>query len=282
MKKKYFIGGFFIIIVAFILGFFYFQNPAGHLNKRKYSQSTAPTLFFHGYGSSANAEKHMVNAAKRAGVTKTVIRAEVDHKGQVVLKGKIPKNAINPIVMVNFADNQNPNYDVDAKYAEAVVSQLSKTYQFKKMNMVGHSMGNMAINFYMLKNAQNKNLPQLQKQVDIAGHFNGIKGYDLPEGVEVDSKTGKPSQTTAAYEELLQLRERYPENQVSVLNIYGDKGDGSDGPVSNTSSQTLKYLIGDRAKSYKEHKFTGKMASHSNLHENPQVDKMLINFLWGK
>ena len=76
---------------------------------------------------------------------------------------------------MNFADNRNADYDTDAKYAKAVVSKLQKTYHFKKMNMVGHSMGNMAINFYMLANAEDKTLPQLQKQVDIAGHFDGIK-----------------------------------------------------------------------------------------------------------
>ena len=49
-------------------------------------QSTTPTLFFHGYGSSANAERHMTNAAKKAGVTKTVIRANVDRNGAVTLR----------------------------------------------------------------------------------------------------------------------------------------------------------------------------------------------------
>ncbi|MGT2749975.1 alpha/beta hydrolase [Streptococcus orisasini] len=281
MKKKYLLIGL-LTALTIILGLFCYQSWAHDLNKTDYVQSKTPTIFFHGYGSSANAETHMVDAAKSAGVTKTIILADVDQKGQVTLIGTIPKNAVNPIVKVNFADNRNTNYETDALYAKAVVTKLQKTYHFKKMNMVGHSMGNMAINFYMLANAGDKSLPQLQKQVDLAGHFDGIKGYELPEGLTVDKKTGRPNKMTAAYKRLLQLRQSYPENQVDVLNLYGDIGDGSDGVVTNDSSRTLKYLIGKKAKSYQEHRFTGKLASHSKLHENPQVDKVLINFLWGK
>ncbi|MGT2924198.1 alpha/beta hydrolase [Streptococcus caviae] len=281
MKKKQLLIGL-MAALAGILALFAYQSLAHPLNKADYIQSRTPTIFFHGYGSSARAETHMVNAAKNAGVTKTVIRANVDRKGQVALVGKIPENAINPIVKVNFADNRNTDYAADGRYTKAVVSKLQAVYHFKKMNMVGHSMGNMAIHFYLLANAQNAKLPQLQKQVDIAGHFNGIKGYELPEGLTVDSKTGRPNKMTAAYKRLLKLRNCYPKNQVDVLNLYGDIGDGSDGLVTNESSRTLKYLIVDRAKSYKEHRFSGKLASHSKLHENPQLDKVLIRFLWGK
>ena len=52
---------------------------------------------------------------------------------------------------------------------------------------------------------------------------------------------------TAAYKRLLKLQERYPKDQVDVLNLYGDKGDGSDGIVTNDSSRTLKYLIGEKS-----------------------------------
>nr|WP_277955593.1 alpha/beta hydrolase [Lactobacillus intestinalis] len=31
-----------------------------------------------------------------------------------------------------------------------------------------------------------------------------------------------------------------------------------------------------------EHLITGVGAQHSRLHENPEVDKLLIKFLWGK
>lgn len=44
--------------------------------------------------------------------------------------------------------------------------------------MVGHSYGNIAIVYYMLQHGSDTSLPKLVKQVDIAGHFNGIIGMD--------------------------------------------------------------------------------------------------------
>ena len=152
MKKIALITGILTILIAISTFLFYRVNAEGKLDRQKYVQSTTPTLFFHGYGSSANAERHMTNAAKKAGVTKTVIRANVDRNGAVTLRGDIPKGAINPIVEVNYEDNRNP-IDV-GRYAKAVVSKLQEKYGFTKMNMVGHSLGNMSILYYLLEHAK--------------------------------------------------------------------------------------------------------------------------------
>ena len=61
---------------------------------------------------------------------------------------------------------------------EKCSGSLTKEIWHKKFNVVGHSMGNMSIMFYLLNYGGDKNLPQIQKQVDIAGHFNGILGMD--------------------------------------------------------------------------------------------------------
>lgn len=66
-----------------------------------------PTIFFHGFGSSYHAEEHMVNDAKKAGVTKESILADVTPDNKVILKGKFTKNLKNPIVEVNLQDNKN-------------------------------------------------------------------------------------------------------------------------------------------------------------------------------
>ena len=49
----------------------------------------------------------MANAAKKSGVTQTIIEANVAEDGTVTLKGTIQKDAVNPIVLVNF-DNKGP------------------------------------------------------------------------------------------------------------------------------------------------------------------------------
>ena len=271
------------LFIALVTLFLVSKLQTRELNSSDYVQSRTPTLFFHGYGSSANAEKHMTEAARKVGVTQTIITATVDRHAQVTLKGDMPKDAIKPIVMVELEDNRTANYAQDGEYMAAVVRELQARYGFKKINFVAHSMGNMAILFYLLEHAQNEEFPQLQKQVNIANHVNGLEGRDLPANLTIlDNHTGQPSAMSDSYQKLLGLREIYPQDQVDVLNIYGDFKNESDGSVLNVSSRSLKYLVIDNAKSYQEKRVTGPLAQHSQLHENPEVDRLLIDFLWSK
>ena len=215
-----------------------------------------------------------------AGVTKSVIRAEVDGNGRVTLIGSWPKGAKNPICEVNYENNRQLDFNKHGVYATNVVKALQKQYGIKKINMVGHSLGNISIIYYMLQNGKNKKMPQLQKEVNIAGHFAGLTFDGLPSiikqpaGMKLD-KNGKPNKMNATYKQMTQARTAYPKNQVQVLNIIGDIGNNSDGRVENVSSLSLKYLVADCAKSYQVVKIKGKNAQHSKLHNNSQVDKVL-------
>lgn len=229
-----------------------------------------------------HAEQHMANAAKHAGVTQTIIWANVAKDGQVTFHGNIKKGDRNPIIEVNLADNKQMSYKKNGEYVFDVVSAAKKKWGFSKMNLVGHSMGNLGI-VYMLRDYPNSSqLPTLEKQVDIAGHFNGGIGFGYPRGSTID-KDGKPSVEEEHFTELRDLRNTYP-TTARVLNMYGDLQDGthSDSEIPVNSAKSLKYLVAGRAKSYQEKEFYGKQAQHSKLHSNRQVDKALINFLWAK
>lgn len=286
MKKKALIFSLLAMLGLVGVGGWYFisqnQTQAVKAEARKtFIQSSRPTIFFHGWGSSSRAERHMANAAKDAGVTKTIIDAKVDKDGRVTLDGTIPKGAINPIVLVNFDNNRGASTRDQGDYAYAVVKALQDNYGITEMNMVGHSYGNMAIVYYMLQHGSDTSLPKLVKQVDIAGHFNGIIGIDEPENISLNDE-GKPSSLTESYQELLAVGDHYPQGQVEVLNIYGNTGNGSDERVTNLSSQSLDYLLKGHVKSYQEKEITGPNGQHSKLHETALVDKPLIDFLWSK
>ncbi|WP_420805453.1 alpha/beta hydrolase [Companilactobacillus versmoldensis] len=254
------------------------SRDAGKTTKAA-SETMVPTLFFHGYGSSTHAENQMAESAVRANASKTIIKAMVDPQGQVTLIGTIPESEKNPIVEVGFENNRDPDYHQDGKWAKQVIVKLRDVYHIKKFNVVAHSMGNMAVMFYMLNNYQNKNLPKLQKQVNIAGNFNGIlEDHDVYDRIGL-SHDGRPLKLDPSYRMMLPMRKTDAYKNVEVLNIYGDKlnGSHSDGDVSNSSSRSLKYLIGKQAKSYQEKKIVGPQAQHSKLHNNKQVYKIFIN-----
>lgn len=282
MKKK----SLFILLMASIMLVLVGCSSQSSNNEKVQINST-PTLFFHGGGSSYHAEEHMVDAAKKAGVTKSVIRAEVSKTGKVTLVGTWPKDAKNPICEVNYENNRQLNFNKHGEYATNVVKALQKKYGIKKINMVGHSLGNISIIYYMLQNGNRKNMPQIQKQVDIAGHFAGLTFDGLPDsikqpkGVKIDSN-GKPNKMNSTYKQMTAVRKLYAKKHVKILNIIGDTGNGSDGRVENISSLSLQYLVGGGNSTYRVVKINGKNAQHSKLHENAQVDRELIKFLWNK
>lgn len=267
----------FVLVMIFGANFVYRAQAA-----RRFVNSTTPTFFVHGWGSSYHAEQHMANAAKRAGVTKTIIWANVAKDGEVTFHGHLKRGARNPIIEVNLADNKQMSYKKDGEYVFKVVSAAKKKWGFTTMNLVGHSMGNLGI-MYMLRDYPNSSqLPTLKKQVAIAGHFNGGIGFGYPKGSSID-KSGQPTVEEEHFTELKDLRQTYP-TTARVLNLYGDLQDGShsDSEIPVNSAKSLKYLVAKRAKSCQEKEFFGKNAQHSKLHSNRQVDRVLINFLWGK
>ena len=90
MNKRSLIALSTFLFVVLVTLFLVSKLQTRELNSSDYIQSRTPTLFFHGYGSSANAEKHMAEAARKAGVTQTIITATVDSHAQVTLKGDMP------------------------------------------------------------------------------------------------------------------------------------------------------------------------------------------------
>ncbi|WP_298491974.1 alpha/beta hydrolase [uncultured Lactobacillus sp.] len=283
MKKK----NLFILLMASILLILVGCSSQDNTSSKKVAITSTPTLFFHGGGSSYHAEEHMVDAAKRAGVTKSVIRAEVSKTGKVTLVGTWNKGAKNPICEVNYENNRQLNFNKHGEYATNVVKALQKKYGIKKINMVGHSLGNISIIYYMLQNGDKKHMPQIQKQVDIAGHFAGLtfdgipKSIKQPKGMKLSSN-GKPNKMNPTYKQMTKVRSLYNKKHVKVLNIIGDVGNRSDGRVDNISSLSLQYLIGSGHSTYRVLKVDGRYAQHSKLHENAEVDRALIKFLWNK
>ncbi|BDR59792.1 alpha/beta hydrolase [Lactobacillus xylocopicola] len=283
-KSKITITSLAAVILLVILSYLLINNS--HQDSAK--QIDTPTIFVHGWGSSYHAEESMVRYARNHGASNSVIRADVSPAGKVKLIGTIKKGAVNPIVEANLENNKSVTgsesdpgkaYSKSSRYVKAIVTALQKKYRFKKINLVGHSMGNLQIIYYLRNNLGTSKMPKLNKLVAIAGHYNGL--VREPNSSLKVNQNGSPQKMSASYRRLLSLRQNFPRN-ARVLNIYGDTGRGSDGTVPINSSRTLRYLVGSRARSYQEKEFHGPNAQHSKLHENEQVDRVLIKFLWSK
>ncbi len=252
--------------------------------KSRFVQDTTPTVFLHGYSGTINSMKYLVNVAKDQGVTQDVVIAYVSRDGDVTLEGDFSKNTKNPLVQIVLEDNTQVDLNENALWIRNVLEKLKQKYGIKHFNFVAHSMGNVSFAQYMIDYGEDTSLPQLKKQVNIAGTFNGVIGLNEEYNeIKVDHQ-GKPSRMNPPYQEFMQLKSIYKGKNIEVLNIYGDVLDGthSDGRVSNSSSQSLKYLLGGSPKSYKEIKYEGDEAQHSALHDNAEAANAMIQFLWEK
>ncbi|WP_251547658.1 alpha/beta hydrolase [Limosilactobacillus caecicola] len=234
----------------------------------KWVNSTTPTIFIHGYGSSSRAESSMVKAAEKAGITKTVVNANVTTNGHVTIVGPTIKGKRNPIVKVNLANNRQTNMAVGARYIRNVITTLQKRDGIKSYNLVAHSMGNTDAFSFINDYGTQKGMPTLKKQVVLAGA-----------GV-TDATQGEAFRQIGSH--MTNLKNVYPHAQ--VLNIAGNLDDGSDsdGRIPNEASKDVKTMLGNRPASYRFVILHGKNAQHSKLHENQKVFKLINNFLWKK
>ncbi|WP_281166042.1 alpha/beta hydrolase [Liquorilactobacillus sicerae] len=275
MKKYY---GLWVVLV--ILGVTMVGWTKGSQSNNR---TQTPTFFLHGYGSSYRAELFFVRKAKQAGVTDSVVRANVLPTGKVLLQHSATwrRNSRNPIVEVDFVDNRDRNYHQDADWLADALHRLQRKYHFHKYNVVAHSMGNLDLMYYLLGDKRLSGL-KLKHQVDIAGPFDGsnIDGYSFLNNRL--QKNGLPTRLSFFYHYFLTHRDRYSFDQTRVMNIYGNlnNGSNSDGRVSTVSARSLKYLLQHRAKSYQQIKISGASAQHSRLHHNLKVSRLINQFLW--
>lgn len=281
-KRAFALLGTFVIALTLILTAQ--TQAATKQNHSKYNYSQTPTIFLHGYGGGPSSANNIIAAAQKVGVAQKVLTAHVSRSGHVTLGGKWQTGRVNPLVQVLFTNNRESNYNNDARWVKNVLTTLQKRYHITKFNVVAHSMGNLALMYYEVNYGKQRSLPQLQKQADLAGHFDGILGMDDKANRNHLLANGKPQHLNSSYRYMLKHRNNYPTKQVDVMNIYGNLGDGSnsDGSVSNVSAQSLKYLLGNKPKSYVEHMIKGSNAQHSKLHDNDEVNRYIIQFLWGK
>ncbi|CAM3168164.1 alpha/beta hydrolase [Staphylococcus argensis] len=246
------------------------------------SKEITPTLYLHGYSGTLNSTKYLIHSATNEHKHETVY-ATVDAQGHVTVDRPLSNHDRHPIVIIKLEDNENGDYPTNAQWIKNVLVKLEDQQKFDQYNMVMHSMANMSFSYFMLEYGNDKDLPKLNKQVNIAGTFDGVLGMDDKANENHLDQNGKPERMTKEYRDILPLKQIYRNKHIQVLNIYGDVEDGShsDRRVSNVSSQSLEYIIGDVVDSYNTLKITGKEGDHSELHDSAKVAHHINQFLWG-
>ena len=244
-----------------------------------------PTLFVHGLRGSSKTMAAMLKAAVHVGHCRP-LTIHVTHAGKLKISGKWDDQAEHPLIQVTFGNNQ-ARLAFQVRWLHEVMIYLRGQHGVQAYNAVGHSAGSVALVAYAEAFGQDTWLPRLKKLVTIAGPFNGVIGMNESHNTNFLTETGRPkivyprSFWLPSYADLYQRREAFP-NDAAVLNIYGDLEDGShsDCYISTASARSLRYLLGTIPASFREVGFRGAGAEHSRLHDNPQVQALVFDFLF--
>ncbi|KFF31779.1 cell surface hydrolase [Bifidobacterium bombi DSM 19703] len=276
------------------------SNPhAPDLTSAKASASTQPrqsattddqdrsdsvaTLYLHGYNGGKVSTDSMIEYAEKHEDATKVLTVTISSQGDVKLTGTWPKHTKRPLIQVLFEDNTNVDYGVTSEWVHSLIVTLQQRYHIRRYNTVAHSMGNLVMMYYEMQYGQDTSLPKLEKQVNIAGNFDGIVGVDDSPNMNTIQADGSPTYRNQHFNYLLAHKNNYPDG-VEVLNIFGNLDDGtnSDNNISTASARSLNYILKGKAASYREIEVHGKMGQHSKLHENPKVSDEIDAFLWGR
>ncbi|VDG24837.1 alpha/beta hydrolase [Lactiplantibacillus mudanjiangensis] len=243
------------------------------------ADDSAVTLFIPGYAGNRFSFGGMLQRFVTGSIANKSLVVMIDRYNHPHVTGQLDQ--YRPMVQLVFA---TPRVSVrqQAQGVLAVVKYLLAHEHVQTINLVAHSMGGVVLFQYLTTAARLVNLPEVRKVVTIGAPFNDSEVGQNTYPIENHPLTASgPTQTTAVYNYFLRTLQRLP-NTISYLNIAGNIGDDaqSDGAVAVNSALSLRFLLRPVVDQYQEFVVHGKNARHSRLHENYEVDRQIVQFLY--
>lgn len=250
--KKTFIFLIFLIVVALGFGGWWYNN--NRVAKYHVNQTRTATIFIPGMGGNNITSNYMVSSWDKDRVATKALQVYVKDNGKVSTTkqfNKIGKN--NPVVQVTFQTNNKPGFE--GSRMPYLMRYLHNKYGIKKVNLIGHSSGGTIIYDYLTRHNHTKDVPETVHFVSMADT------YPLKDPKYINN---------------------LPKN-LEILNFCGDiDHTGSDGLIPTKDIKPMKNLVKGHVKSYKFQIYHGypQQAQHSMLHENPEVNKIIAQYLY--
>ena len=141
-------------------------------------------------------------------------------------------------------------------------------------------MGGVSGLRYLGTYGQDTSLPKIEKFVSIGAPFNDFIDTSQQQTIETELENG-PTEKSSRYLDYQEMINVVPE-KLPILLIGGQLSltDLSDGTVPLSSALAVNALLRQRGTQVTSQIIKGENAQHSQLHENPEVDQLLIEFLW--
>lgn len=256
--KKFLIYSFSLIMVCLIGGTLYVQHRNAPLNHVHVTTSNTATVLIPGSNGSTYTFNGMIRRLNHKKLAHLALKVTIDANGLAHIR-KVGNVVQNPLIQLTFVNNQDPQKQM--QYLPAFMKELKSVYHIKHVNFVAHSMGGSVVLEYLEnKQVQNNQYPKITKFVAIGTPF----GYITPQNSLATAASNLP-------------------HDLKILNIAGNLNHtGTDTAVPLKSNEALQPVVTGHVASYRHVTIEGDRfkAQHSALHENPQVDKLVAEFLW--
>lgn len=246
-------------------------------------EKLTPTLMLHGIHGDKRTMQGMIRRWRLAGLAYKALEIEITKDGEMIVDGIWNKKGEEgyPIIQV-FFENNDATPVLQVSWLLKIMTFLNKKIGVEEINMLGHSMGGVAVLGYLTQASKYEELtPKVKKFIALGSPFKGELEDSLLSQVYQLEKDGKRN-FDRYYDFFMVEREGIPED-LRVLNIYGDLNNGSesDGIVPTKNAAILKEMLSGIVSSYDERVIQGLGGQHTLLHENPEVDQLVADFLWG-
>ncbi len=256
------------------------KTQASALTQKKddtaFKKSTVPTVFIHGYGGTINSFGGMIQRLSSERKTTKEMLITVQSDGSLKVDGDLSKKKDNPSIQVLFTANKDTEWN-QTEWIYTVLKYL-KQQGVEQVNLVGHSMGGVSSLRYLTTYGQPNDASTINKFISIGAPFNDFT--ESSESIDDVLRNG-PSVKAGRYIDYQNGIANVP-NKLPILLLAGkiNQETVTDGTVPLNSALATFSLLKDHGNPIKYQIFTGPNAQHSQLHENLNVDKTVVDFLW--
>lgn len=256
------------------------KTQASALTQKKddtaFKKSAVPTVFIHGYGGTINSFGGMIQRLSSERKTTKEMLITVQSDGSLKVDGDLSKKKDNPSIQVLFTANKDTEWN-QTEWIYTVLKYL-KQQGVEQVNLVGHSMGGVSSLRYLTTYGQPNDASTINKFISIGAPFNDFT--ESSESIDDILRNG-PSVKAGRYIDYQNGIANVP-NKLPILLLAGkiNQETVTDGTVPLNSALATFSLLKDHGNPIKYQIFTGPNAQHSQLHENLNVDKTVVDFLW--
>ena len=256
------------------------KTQASALTQKKddtaFKKSAVPTVFIHGYGGTINSFGGMIQRLSSERKTTKEMLITVQSDGSLKVDGDLSKKKDNPSIQVLFTANKDTEWN-QTEWIYTVLKYL-KQQGVEQVNLVGHSMGGVSSLRYLTTYGQPNDASTINKFISIGAPFNDFT--ESSESIDDVLRNG-PSVKAGRYIDYQNGMANVP-NKLPILLLAGkiNQETVTDGTVPLNSALATFSLLKDHGNPIKYQIFTGPSAQHSQLHENLNVDKTVVDFLW--